>query len=638
MGTSYKAPSAEREAPREERLPPVFAGRVPMLVVALGALVVIALLATLGYQWLNGDRVFPGVSAFGVDIGGMSRDEAKAALLREFDRSYSRPIELRFADRQWAASLSDLGVRLDADGTVDEAYAIGRVGNPIERLRSQLSAATGRVTSIKPRLSVDEAKRTAFFARLARQIDQPVRDASLAIDKNRPAVVVTTSQPGLRLDVEKTCQVLQQAVVNQSGNSIELVVQKTEPSVVEADLAVAKSQAERMLASPLDLQYEGRSWTLSPKQLAPWIVFSQRKAETAKLTAALQEEPLKEFLEGVAKQIDRPASNARFDYDRGTGHLSLLRPGVNGLKLDVAAAISLIQQQAATDKRVVALPVAVMNPAFGAEDAPSLVIKDLIEEASTSYAGSVPERAHNVELAASRLNGVVVAPGQVFSMNDELGPVTLQSGYQIGWGITISGDNMLTVPSEGGGICQVATTLFQPVFWAGYPIVERVAHLYWIPRYGEPPKGMKGLDATVDTTFDKNGNVVYEVDFKFENNTENPILIQSRTDGKNVHFSLYGVKPNWQVKVDGPVIEDVVKTTNETVRQPDPTLPVGKQIVIEEARDGFKATVARKVTKDGQVVSDQQFVSRYRPSRNVIVVGTKPVEQGATSPTTDRTE
>ncbi|MGQ9675920.1 MAG: VanW family protein [Chloroflexota bacterium] len=640
MSTSYEPTTpTERDIPSDERAP-VLGGRGVTAALALGSLVVVFLIAVLGYQWLYADRMFPGVSAFGTSIGGMSRAEAKIALLKQFERYSRQPVEFRYADRQWVATLDEIGVTLDVERTLDRAYAVGRTGNPVDRLRSQFSAIGGGVVAIKPILSADEAKRTAFFARLARQIDQPVRDATLAVDKNAPAVVFRTAQPGLRLDIEKSIQVLEQAIINQSSRSTELVVEKTDPSVVDSDLQEARAQAEKMLSAPIQLQFEGDSWTLAPKTLAPWIVFKQQSGGSAKVSASLADEPLKEYLDSIAKKIDRPATNARFNYDESTGELSLLRPSVDGRKLDITAAADLIKQQAPTDERTVGLPVAIINPLVKAEDIGKLVVKDLIEEASTSYAGSVPERAHNIELAVSRLNGVVVAPGQVFSFNDELGPVTLDSGFQIGWGITISGTNMVTVPSEGGGICQVATTLFHPVFWAGYPIVERIGHLYWIPRYGEPPKGLKGLDATVDTTLDKNGNVIYEVDFKFENNTSNPILIQAGTDGKNVYFSLYGTKPDWQVKVDGPIIEDVVKASNETVRQEDPTLPVGKEIMIEQARDGFKSTIVRTVTRGGEVVSKQEFVSRYRPSRNVIVVGTKPPEGKsagpATPPTTDK--
>src|SRR5579884_2152033 len=109
-------------------------------------------------------------------------------------------------------------------------------------------------------------------------------------------------------------------------------------------------------------------------------------------------------------------------------------------------------------------------------------LKDKLGVAVTSYAGSIPERAWNVELAAKRLDGAKVPPGGIFSFNQAVGPTTLKAGFRIGYGITMSDDKPETVPSVAGGICQVATTVFQAAFWAGFPFVERHYHLYWIAR------------------------------------------------------------------------------------------------------------------------------------------------------------
>src|SRR6185503_8677088 len=125
-----------------------------------------------------------------------------------------------------------------------------------------------------------------------------------------------------------------------------------------------------------------------------------------------------------------------------------------------------------------------------------------------------------------------------------------EAGFQWGFGLTTSGasDRVHTVPSVAGGICQVATTLFQPVFWAGYQLEERYWHLYWIPSYTS--RGIVGLDATVDADAD--------LDLKWINPTSDYVLIQSSTDAASVTFRLYGQKPPWTVKVDEPLISNRV--------------------------------------------------------------------------------
>src|SRR5207248_1231991 len=115
-------------------------------------------------------------------------------------------------------------------------------------------------------------------------------------------------------------------------------------------------------------------------------------------------------------------------------------------------------------EHTVALPVAVVDPAVPSMDPQSLGITELIDRGSTSFAGSIPEKKHNIQLAAQRLNGVVVPPGGTFSFNDAVGPTTIDAGFQWRVGITSGNAGPRTVPSVAGGLCQVATTRFHPVF------------------------------------------------------------------------------------------------------------------------------------------------------------------------------
>ncbi|MBI3977974.1 MAG: VanW family protein [Chloroflexi bacterium] len=241
-------------------------------------------------------------------------------------------------------------------------------------------------------------------------------------------------------------------------------------------------------------------------------------------------------------------------------------------------------------------------------------IKDVLGKGQTSYAGSIPERAHNVELATNRLKGKLVAPGALFSFNGMLGPTTLDAGFKIGYGITLNGDRPETVPSVGGGICQVATTLFHAVYWAGLTLVEHNYHLYWIDRYGQPPSGRVGLDATVDDPY---------VDFRFRNTTGDWLRVESWIEGNSIGFGVYGVQTGWDVKVSEPVVKDVVKTVQDPVRQEDPTMPAGKELWVEHAEDGFTVSLRRQVFKEGKILDDYPLTRKYLPSRNVLLVGTR---------------
>ena len=137
-----------------------------------------------------------------------------------------------------------------------------------------------------------------------------------------------------------------------------------------------------------------------------------------------------------------------------------------------------------------------------------------------------------------------------------------------------------------GGICQVATTLFQAVFWSGYQIEERNWHLYWIPSYTS--RNVVGLDATVD---EDSG-----LDFKFANTTQNYLLVQSWIDASyNVNFALYGTPPPWTVKIESIPMMDRVEPETGTLIQEEPTLPKGQRLAVEGAQAEFTSTVVRHV-------------------------------------------
>jgi vancomycin resistance protein YoaR len=253
-------------------------------------------------------------------------------------------------------------------------------------------------------------------------------------------------------------------------------------------------------------------------------------------------------------------------------------------------------------------------------------LTDLLGESVTSYAGSIPPRVHNVQLATSLINGATVAPGAVFSFDDRVGDQTTASGFQVAYGIISGTDGPQTVKADAGGICQVATTLFQSVYWAGLPIVRRYHHLYWIAHYGTPPYGLLGLDATVDFA---------PVDFQFRNTTSDWIRIDASYDPTHVHMRIVGVDQGWKVTAGQPHQFNVVKTDRTVVKQPDPTMNPGRELWIETAEDGFDVTVERLVkTKSGDVVDRYVFTNHYEPARNVMVVGSKGLTATPTTGTT----
>jgi vancomycin resistance protein YoaR len=414
------------------------------------------------------------------------------------------------------------------------------------------------------------------------------------------------SQNGRALDAAAAASALRQAAADGLAE-VALPVRETTPEITDALRRDARDYAQAVLAAPLTLPDGDRRWTIDKPELADWLQFEA--APGGPMAARLEADAVRKRVAAIAKEIDRPATSARFDWNGGSPRV--IRASAQGRQLDVDAAADAIVAAAPGAERTVALPVRTSTPAADDTIAASLASGELIQESSTTFAGSLPEKAHNIRLAAERLHGTVVPPGATFSFNREVGPTTIDTGYQWGFAIEDSGSGARTIPSVAGGICQVATTLFQAFFWSGYRLEERHWHLYWIPNYTS--KGVVGLDATVDEDSD--------LDLQFVNTTANPVLIQSAVTNDTVTFRLYGVKPSWTVDVAPAEITNRVPADTTPVVEQDPTLPAGRRIVVESAREGFDATIVRKVTENGDT-RELRLKSNYRPSRNVTLVGT----------------
>ena len=582
----------------------------PLIAVAgvVGVFAVLMVGFVVLYQVAYANRVYPGVRAFGQDLGGYSRDEARLVLQKSLDDLARRQITVSHRELSWSLTAQELGLKTDLAPVLDSVFAIGREGTFFGRFSTQFGLWRQGRTFEQPSAAFDPTAQTAVLERLAHEVARPVLEARLTV-KPDYTVELQPAQVGRRLDVDASRRRIQEALSVQGVSKIDLVVEEMTPKNAENNLDRAREQAERILSAPVTLTHEGKVWGLERAQLASILRFdASLEAERA---AYLDRAALEAWAKSLADVVNQTPQDARFSWSGGK--LEVLRPSRNGAELDVPATVDAIVAASEVERRPVPLPVKATRPAVPMEDRESLGIREMIESSKTPFAGSVQAKQENIGLAARRLNGVVVPPGATFSFNKELGPTTLDSGFKIGWGITTAGGNVKTVPSVAGGICQVATTLFHTIFWSGYPIEERNWHLYWIQSYTS--KGVIGLDATVD---EEGG-----LDFQFINPTKNYLLIQSWVDsGQNVNFALYGTRPDWVVKVDPSVKTDVVAAdSNNTYVEDEPTMPEGNRLQVERATEGFVVTNVRHVVQNGEDRT-LRLVSRYRPSRNVVLVGT----------------
>jgi vancomycin resistance protein YoaR len=577
----------------------------------VAAVVVFAAAAVAGLEVSSGDRVLPGVRVLGVPVGGLTRDAAAAAVSPRSAAILDQPIEARAGVRLWTTSPRALGATLDPSELSTAAYAIGHTGPLLTRIREQLRTLQAE-TDVSITSQAEGAAVDQLLARITADIDRAPRAAVLDLAEDG-TITFVTSETGEALDQPNARSALSSALL-EGRPTVELPTRVLAPAIATDQIADAHQRLVRMLenTTPIRLSAQDKTWTIERSELLSMLTLNPAGA-TSPASVEVHDEPLHAIAQRAAQAVDQDPVDARFRLSNG--QLSVLRASHDGRAVNQQAATDLLKRSIEAGERSVALPVDVVRPAVAAEDASTLGIRELIDESTTAFAGAIPEKAHNIQLAASRLNGVVVPPGGTFSFNKEVGPTTLEAGFQWGFGLTTGGQAGVvhTVPSVAGGICQVATTLFQPVFWAGYQLEERYWHLYWIPSYVS--RGLVGLDATVDSDAG--------LDLKWINPTSDYVLIQAYTDAEHVTFRLYGQKPPWTVHVDEPTILNRVTADPTPDVQPEPSLVWGRVLPVESARDGFDVVLDRHVLPtDGRPPRQLLLKSVYAPSHTVTLVGT----------------
>ncbi len=590
--------------------PAVRRGRRPPWPAILASLAVMALaagVATLAIieLWLA-DRVLPGVYIWDVYVGGLTRSEALAHLETSFRYPVDRYPVLRYGDQTWPVDPANLGTRLDAAASVDAALAIGHRGGPLTRLREQFDVLLHNHL-VAPTFTFDATSGATLMSQIARQVNQPLRNASLVLDESLNVTAIP-SQVGREVDEEATRQALVRCLTEMRGGEVALVVHESQPLLT--DVSAAQAQVQRLLSGPVILTAPGyEPWTIEPATLAAWLTLRPLTGEDGRvsLSVNLDQGQVIRLAQEIAAQVARPPVNAEFRFDDASGSLIPLVESVPGQTLDVTATVALILGAASSQERTVPLPLQEVRPAIATEDAPNLGIVELLGEGVTSFAGSSASRVQNILVGASQFDGLLIPPGETFSFNHYLGEVTAEKGYEesiIIWGNTTRAD-------VGGGLCQVSSTAFRAAFWAGVPIIERWPHAFRVSYY-EPPKG---LDATIYSP---------DVDLKWVNDTGHYILIQTYVDKANqtLTFRYYGTNPGRTVEMEGPVESNPVPHGPPIYRD-DPTLPKGQTRQIEWARDGLDVTVYRIIKVNGVEVRRDTFFSRYQPWQAVYLVGTK---------------
>ena len=501
--------------------------------------------------WSNAGRIYNGVSVAGADVGGMTTAEAEAAVETRLAQNLD---EVRLDGPQDVSlSAQQLGISYDVGSTVDRAYDVGRGGNVIERIASRLQAAYGSA-EVSPKVGYDPGQVDAAAEAVAQRVDRQPREASVAVEGEE--VLVEESREGYGLDVAATAANLRGAIEGATGGA-EMIGETARPGIETPAAEEAAAVARDAMAGEVSLSAGEEGWTVPAAGVGAALDFVP---EGRGIDVVLNPDRLRTAMSEPFEALTVEPREAGYEFDGGAVYVT---PSQTGKAVDEEAFFAELETGLFEGRREYEIPVITDEPELTTAQAEELKPTELLSKYRTDYAiveddGS---REENLKIASGAVDGTFLAPGETFSMNDNVSGLDYNATKVI-----IDGKE---TKADGGELCQVTSTLYMAANYAGLDVTERHPHFSQLP-YIRP-----GLDATV-WFGDENGT---ELDMKFENTSDGYVLIREYVaDDGYIYAEIYG-KPN-DTKVEMNSVEKYM------------------------GADSSKWNTYQKITEDGKVVYD----------------------------------
>jgi vancomycin resistance protein YoaR len=568
--------------------------RARTLAIIVGAVALLALIAFGALQLQLHGRVAFGVSAAGVSLAHATPVQARDDLARLVDQRHLATVVLQSRQGPLILKLADLGLTVDVAATARRAARDDRFN--VLGVRVWYGAGG----AIEPVVRFDPDAFQAGLEKIAPAIETPSRDATLALVG--ATVGVRAAVNGLTIDQAALKARLLAALARWQRFQGAAPLTTSQPAVTTAAAQAAATQAAVYLSTPLRLRYRQREIDLSPAQMATMLsVTSGSDADSSPLT--FDNPRGRRVLLSLFSFVETPAVNASVVVK---GSKVFIKPSSEGFGLDMPRLLSDMDYTAAQPGlRQVVVPLTTLDPTVTTDQLTALGLDGLGSQFTTYYAQDNKPRSQNIAQAAKLADGTVIKAGAVFSLNDTLGPRTLNRGFDYA---PVIDDGVLR-PGVGGGLCQFATTLFNAAFFAGLPIVERHPHDFFIDHY---PIG-------------RDAQVAYgSQDLKFRNDTGHALLLRCWAGNGQVTVVLVGATGRTVTYTTSPFTD--LKPSGTSRKHPrvitDDTMPQGL-VVYEQGFDGRSVKVVRTVKRGGRLLFRDTFTSSYAPKDWIKRIGTK---------------
>ncbi|HET9214902.1 MAG TPA: VanW family protein [Gaiellaceae bacterium] len=564
------------------------------------------LLLVVGFAYAgSAGTIAGGVTVAGVDLAGLTGAEAEDELEKRARRLENVPVAFMGGGERFQLRPDTLDVEANWSAAVDEAVDESGGLLPVRGLKRLWLRATG--TDIEPTVDVYDAALAYRLTEMATAVDRPALDASVTLHGLEPEIVA--GRAGQRLDREASAALVVRALAGFERAEVALPVAREEPKVTRETLVPVAERVRTILSAPVSLAFSGASFTLRPRETARLLELPA----DGRAGLAVKERATARRFENVARGVARKPRSADFEV-AANGRVRIV-PSRPGRELDLAATgQALLAAASRPTNRTGDLVVTPVQPRLTTSEARALGVKRELAAYSTLYSGT-SDRITNLQLGVELLDGARIAPGAVWSFNDHVGPRTTERGFRPA-PIILNGEYEEGV---GGGVSQVATTVFNAAWEAGIKIAERTAHALYISRYPT------GRDATVNYP---------DVDLKLRNDTGRWLVLKASYDESGILVRLLGGGERRRVESIAGPLEATGPPRVERV--PDPTLFEGERMVVEDGEPARAVTVERIVYRGDEVLYREAWTTRYRDEKRVVHVGTKPKPVEPPPPEEDR--
>ena len=554
------------------------------------AIVIGAILAVLGVLYVGailavGDGVRAGTTVAGVSIGGMSTEDAVAALEETVGAQVAKPVRVRAADQTYVIKPAEAGIAFDPQATI--AQASGRTYNPITLVRDLVGQRT-----LEPVITVDEAALDAQIESIATTIDSPATEPTLTMKGRTPKLA--KGKDGYALDQAALAASVRDAVL-QKRRPIDAPVGPVPPTVSPEEAEAAVALARTAVSNPVNVSAGSKVVSIPPDAIASALSFTSKDGQLvpeldgAKLHAAIAPE---------LADIETPGRDATFKIVKGKPVVvpSIVGSGIADDEL-ASKVVTVIGEQ--PPARAVSVSMGTREPALTTEQAQALGVTEKLSSFTQKFPYAA-YRVQNIGQAAKNVNGTLLLPGETFSMNEVMGERTEANGYTKGF---VVGPGGVFSEDLGGGVSAATTTVWTGAFFAGMERVFTQAHSIYISRY------QPGLEATVAWGI---------FDMKFRNDTPNAVFITTKMSNTSMTVNFWGTKQDDEIKAEfGP---------KKNIRPFQTVYDKSKQCLGQGGMDGFTIDVDRVFIKDGKEVKRETITTNYRASPKVIC-GKKPKDE-----------